>query len=117
MISEAYIWIWLPGEYEPVVCGRLEADNTLFTFIYGRSYLERSDAIALDPVELPLQESIFSPSFGETHNVIRDSAPDAWGRRVLLYRSGGRSFSELDYLLQAGSDSKPVFGVGSGLEI
>ncbi len=94
----------MPGEYEPVVCGRLEADNTQFTFVYGRSYLERSDAIALDPVELPLQGSIFSPSFGETHNVIRDSAPDAWGRRVLLYRSGGRSFSELDYLLQAGSD-------------
>ncbi len=104
MTSEAYIWIWLPGEYEPVVCGKLKGDNTLFTFVYGRSYLERSDAIALDPVELPLQESIFSPSFGETHNAIRDSAPDAWGRRVLLYRSGGHSLSELDYLLQAGSD-------------
>ena len=94
----------MPGEYKPVVCGKLKGDNTLFTFVYGRSYLERSDAIALDPVELPLQESIFSPSFGETHNAIRDSAPDAWGRRVLLYRSGGHSLSELDYLLQAGSD-------------
>jgi serine/threonine-protein kinase HipA len=24
---EAFIWIWLPGKTEPVVAGRLEADN------------------------------------------------------------------------------------------
>lgn len=96
MTSEAYIWIWLPGEYEPVVCGKLEADNTFYSFVYGRSYLKRSNAIALDPFELPLQEGVFSPSFGETHSVIRDAAPDAWGRRVLIYKSGGRTLSELD---------------------
>jgi serine/threonine-protein kinase HipA len=104
MISEAYIWIWLPGKYEPVVCGKLEAENHIYSFVYGRSYLERSNAIALDPRELPLQDKVFSPSFGETHSVIRDAAPDAWGRRVLTYKSGGRSLSELDYLLQAGRD-------------
>jgi len=104
MTSEAYIWIWLPEAHEPVVCGKLEADNTLYNFVYGRSYLERSDAIALDPVELPLQEDVFTPTFGETHSVIRDAAPDAWGRRVLLYKSGGHPLSELDYLLQAGKD-------------
>ena len=104
MISEAYIWIWLPDAHKPVVCGKLEADNTFYNFVYGRSYLERSDAIALDPVELPLQDGVFTPTFGETHSVIRDAAPDAWGRRVLLYKSGGHPFSELDYLLQAGKD-------------
>jgi serine/threonine-protein kinase HipA len=104
MTSEAYIWIWLPGEHEPVVCGRLKAENNIYSFVYGRSYLERLNAIALDPVELPLQEGVFSPAFGETHSVIRDAAPDAWGRRVLLYKSGGRPLSELDYLLQAGND-------------
>lgn len=104
MISDAYIWIWLPGEHEPVVCGKLEADNTIYSFVYGRSYLERSNAIALDPFELPLHEGVFSPSFGETHSVIRDAAPDAWGRRVLIYKSGGQALSELDYLLQAGRD-------------
>jgi serine/threonine-protein kinase HipA len=104
MTSEAYIWIWLPGEHEPVVCGKLEADNNIFSFVYGRSYLERPNAIALDPRELPLQEEVFSPSFGETHSVIRDAAPDAWGRRVLEYKSGGQPLTELDYLLQTGRD-------------
>jgi serine/threonine-protein kinase HipA len=104
MTSKAYIWIWLPGEYEPVVCGKLEADHNIYSFVYGRSYLERSNAIALDPFELPLQEGIFSPSFGETHSVIRDAAPDAWGRRVLIYKSGGLALTEIDTLLQAGND-------------
>jgi len=104
MISEAYIWIWLPGEHEPVVCGKLEADNTAYSFVYGRSYLERPNAIALDPRELPLLGEVFSPSFGETHSVIRDAAPDAWGRRVLAYRTEGQALTELDYLIQAGRD-------------
>ena len=104
MTSEAYIWIWLPNKPDPVVCGKLVGENDIYNFVYGRSYLERSDAIALDPVELPLQEGVFSPSFGATHSVIRDAAPDAWGRRVLVYQSGGRPLAELDYLLQAGKD-------------
>lgn len=104
MTSEAYIWIWLPDESEPVVCGKLAGEAGVYSFVYGRSYLERANAIALDPFELPLQEGIFSPSFGETHSVIRDAAPDAWGRRVMMYQSGGRPLSELDYLLRAGKD-------------
>lgn len=104
MTSEAYIWIWLPTKHEPVVCGKLAANKGAYNFVYGRSYLKRADAIALDPVELPLQEGVFSPPFGATHNVIRDAAPDAWGRRVLVYRSGGHPLTELDYLLQAGKD-------------
>ncbi|MBW1892674.1 MAG: type II toxin-antitoxin system HipA family toxin [Deltaproteobacteria bacterium] len=104
MTSEAYIWIWLPGDHEPVICGKLESENDMYSFFYGRSYLKRPNAIALDPRELPLQDGIFSPPFGETHSVIRDAAPDAWGRRVLAYKSGGRLLSELDYLLLAGRD-------------
>ena len=44
---EAYVWIWLPGATDPVVAGLLEAQsNGIVTFTYGRSYLNRSDAIA-----------------------------------------------------------------------
>ena len=104
MISEAYLWIWLPGASKPVVCGKLQRDNDVYSFVYGRSYLKRENAIALEPRDLPLEEGVFTPVFGETHSVIRDAAPDAWGRRVLMYRSGGQNLTELDYLLRAGSD-------------
>ena len=38
---EAFVWIWLPNATEPVVAGRLEADNGNVRFNYGKSYLER----------------------------------------------------------------------------
>ena len=54
--KDAFVWIWLPGETEPVVAGRLEADNGYIMFNYGKSYLERiSDskpAIAIYEPEL-----------------------------------------------------------------
>ena len=37
------VWIWLPGETQPVVAGKLEADNGFIRFNYGKSYLNRRD--------------------------------------------------------------------------
>ncbi len=39
--KEAYVWIWLPEQTEPVVAGRLEEFNGRILFNYGKSYLER----------------------------------------------------------------------------
>jgi serine/threonine-protein kinase HipA len=36
--KEAFVWIWLPDETEPVVAGRLEGDNGNVLFNYGRGY-------------------------------------------------------------------------------
>lgn len=104
MNSEAFIWIWLPDATDPVVCGKVQMVNQELHFVYGRSYLERIDAIALDPRDIPLTEGVFQPRSGEMHRVIRDAAPDAWGRRVLLYRLNSGALTELDYLLMAGPD-------------
>ena len=104
MTSEAYVWIWLPGETRPVLCGKLRENAGELHFVYGKSYLARNNAIALDPREMPLEERVFFPRFGEMHSVIRDAAPDAWGRRVLLYRLNKGIVTELDYLLNAGPD-------------
>lgn len=114
---EAYVWIWLPGETQPVVAGKLEADNGSIHFNYGKSYLERRDdrnpAIPIYEPELPLQAGRLPlPGGLEMPNCIRDAAPDAWGRRVILNRQFGfkgrdadtGSLDELTYLLESGSD-------------
>jgi len=77
---------------------------------YGKSYFERSNAISIYEPELPLEQGALQllndlPMPG----CIRDASPDAWGRRVLLYRSGALDsnsveMNELDYLLESGSD-------------
>jgi len=111
--KEAYVWIWLPVETGPVVAGKLEADNDIVHFNYGKSYLERPNAIPIYEPELPLQPGVL-PLFGDLDipNCIRDAAPDAWGRRVIINKQLGKKgrdtdtaeLDELTYLLESGSD-------------
>lgn len=110
---EAYVWIWLPGETEPVVAGRIERDKDIFVFNYGQSYLDRSDAISIYLPELPLGRGAIVPNPPlPMANALRDAAPDAWGRRVIINRLTGKigdearqvELDELTYLLSSGSD-------------
>jgi serine/threonine-protein kinase HipA len=115
--KEAYVWIWLPGETQPVVAGKLEADNGAIHFNYGKSYLDRTDdknpAIPIYAPELPLRAGVL-PLLNdlEIPNCIRDAAPDAWGRRVIINKQFGLkgrdadtgSLDEITYLLESGSD-------------
>ena len=111
--NEAFVWVWLPGSTEPVVAGRLERSGSQLIFNYGRSYLGRNDAISLYEPELPLQAGALPlPAGLSMPSSLRDAAPDAWGRRVIINRQLGRKGNEIDpadldeltYLLESGSD-------------
>ena len=117
MENEAFVWIWLPEQTEPIVAGRLEADNGHILFNYGKSYLARINdskpAISIYEPELPLKAGVLPLPEGLTMpGCIRDAAPDAWGRRVIInrklgLRGAGTDTAELDeltYLLESGSD-------------
>lgn len=109
----AYVWIWLLGATQPIVAGALTRDGNRFIFNYGRSYLEREDAISVYEPELPLVRGAIFPAPGlQQASALRDAAPDAWGRRVILNRLMGAQgrdadpdrLDELTYLLESGSD-------------
>lgn len=115
--TQAYVWIWLPDHTEPVVAGKLETDNGKLFFNYGKSYLERAHsakpAISIYEPELPLTAGILPLFDGLTMpGCIRDAAPDAWGRRVIINKLLGlkgagadtAALNELTYLLESGSD-------------
>lgn len=111
--TEAFVWVWLPGEAEPIVAGKLTAGGDQLLFNYGRSYLDRHNAMALHEPELPLQPGILPLLPGlAMPGCIRDASPDAWGRRVIINKTSGRKglqsnaaqLSELTYLLESGSD-------------
>lgn len=111
--SDAYVWTWLPGQTQPVVAGLLTANGRQLLFNYGRSYLEREDSISLYDAELPLRSGILPLIDGlNMPSCIRDAAPDAWGRRVILNRVFGATGKEIDvdrldeltFLLESGSD-------------
>lgn len=116
--DEAFVWVWLPGTTEPVVAGRVYRDGANLSFNYGRSYLERDDAIPLYLPELPLEAGAIPPDAGlSMAGCLRDGAPDAWGRRVILNRTFGikgkdadiGALDELTYLLESGSDRIGAF--------
>jgi serine/threonine-protein kinase HipA len=111
--DEAYVWIWLPGQTTPVVAGVLARADDQLVFNYGRRYLARKDAIAIYDIELPLKSGALPLLPGlSMPNCIRDGAPDAWGRRVIINRKLGAQgkqidpieLDELTYLLESGSD-------------
>jgi serine/threonine-protein kinase HipA len=110
---EAYVWVWLPNKTEPVVAGKVVMDGKNILFAYGRSYLERPDAISLYDPELPLMPGTLPlPNGLSIPSSIRDAAPDAWGRRVIINRLMGLKgddaeqvdLNEITYLLESGSD-------------
>ena len=111
--GEAYVWIWRPGATAPVVAGRIARDGERLIFNYGQSYLDANDCIPIYEPELPLRRGAIAPDAGlSVAGCLRDAAPDAWGRRVILNRifaSKGKdadvaALDELTYLLQSGSD-------------
>ena len=101
-----FVWVWLPAATEPVVAGRLIGRGAFTAFVYGRSYLERPEAVALYLPELPLRRGEIAPRSGEIAGCIADSAPDAWGRRVIEHRRGAdhADLSVVGYLMESGSD-------------
>lgn len=111
--TEAFVWIWLPEEVEPVVAGKLTAQGQFLVFNYGQSYLSRENAIPIYTPELPLKAGLLPLLPGmNMPSCIRDASPDAWGRRVIINKKlkpqgKGTDVSQLDeltYLLESGSD-------------
>lgn len=111
--TEAYVWIWLPGEFNPVVAGKLTKIGKTLVFNYGQSYLERTNKISIYEPELPLKAGVLPLRGNLTMPAcIRDGSPDAWGRRVLINKKYGVMGSTLDqyqldeltFLLESGSD-------------
>jgi serine/threonine-protein kinase HipA len=116
--GECFVYITLPGETEPVTAGRfaLTVDRRGVPegrFVYGRSYLERPNAVALDPAELKLAPRTYATaSMGGVFGALRDASPDYWGRRVIQRHLGIAQPSEMDYLLYSPDDRAGALGFG-----
>ena len=110
--TTAFVWVWLPGSAKPVVAGRLDVEGDRHSFTYGRSYLDRPDAISLYAPEIPLRRGPQWPRVGTMPGCLADAAPDSWGRRVILARHLGHldrdsetaDLSDLTYMLESSSD-------------
>ena len=116
--TECFVYITLPGQTEPVTAGRfaLTTDRRGAPegrFVYGRSYLERPNAVALDPALLKLSPRTHSTvALGGVFGALRDASPDYWGRRVIQRHLGKAQPGEMAYLLYSPDDRAGALGFG-----
>ncbi len=106
MLKQLYVFVYLSDTWVP--CGLLKyieaGRNSTSSFRYGRKYLDRSNAIAIDPVQLPLTDTTHETFDGfQVFNGIRDAGPDRWGR-YLLEKKFARALSEIEYIAASGDD-------------
>jgi serine/threonine-protein kinase HipA len=88
-------------------------------FRYGDRYLQRQEAVALDPFHLPLAKEVFE--FTQLKGIpgaVRDAGPDAWGRRVIEHKleRSAADLQEIDYLLHGPQDGAGYLSFGPKAE-
>jgi serine/threonine-protein kinase HipA len=120
--EECFVYITLPGQTEPVTAGRYQLDTgrhgtPVGQFVYGRSYLSRSDRVEFDPVELKLQVPVFrTTKLRGNFGALRDSSPDSWGRKLIEKRLGNVNPTEMEYLLNSPDDRAGALGFGLNVQ-
>jgi serine/threonine-protein kinase HipA len=119
---ECYVYIVPPGATKFVTAGRFEVSRTpdgdsVGRFFYGRRYLERRDAVELDPVVLRLRRGQYETAqMDGFFGAIRDAMPDYWGRRVIERNTGHTQLEEFDYLMYGPDDRAGALGFGSNVQ-
>ncbi len=102
------VYIYLPGDVEAVPAGVFyhDGDSGVGRFVYGRKYVERPNAMPVDPVALPLgvepREVMTNEGF---YGSFADAAPDYWGRLVIAaeMHTAPEALSTFDFLAAGGA--------------
>jgi serine/threonine-protein kinase HipA len=109
MISKAIVFVHLPGEVDAVPAGTLtltQLGNEIKSkFVYGTRYMQRHNALELDPFSLLFraiprkpEEEIVPRNGLQLFGAFRDATPDSWGRRVIEKQLNAVSLPEIDYI-------------------
>jgi len=112
-----FVYITLPGQTEQVVAARFEIrmsrGASVGRLVYGRSYLERRDAVPIDPVDLSVLDDKVYERAGDTplFSSLRDALPDYWGRLV-IERAVGGELDDIGLLLRTPDDRAGALGFG-----
>ena len=117
--DRVYVYLQLPASLEVVTAGYFEQTERtgvpVGVFVYNPAYLDREDAVPLDPFELPLRPGRFETvKLKGIFGSLRDACPDAWGRRIIERNLNRATLSEVDYLLHSPEDRVGALSFGRG---
>lgn len=121
-MRDCYVYVVPPGQATFVPAARFtwlpdDGGLPLGRLVYGRKYLERPEAVPIDPLELPLTPRVYETRvLGGMFGALRDASPDFWGRRVIQRHLDVADLLEIDYLLQSPDDRAGALGFGLNVE-
>ncbi|ENO99076.1 hypothetical protein C667_00410 [Thauera phenylacetica B4P] len=115
--QRAYVYLQLPQSLEVVTAGFYKLDFPqgvpTGSFVYNPAYLQRADAVPLEPYELPLApRRMRTVKLKGIFGALRDASPDAWGRRIIEKHTGRTDLTEVDYLLHSPEDRAGALSFG-----
>lgn len=104
------VWIWLPGQPQPVHAGTFTLAGTaaipLGSFVYDEDYARRPDRIALDERQLRgFRGTAKTTDYQGLFDVLRDARPEGFGLDMLYRSRAVAGMSEMDILEYAAGDS------------
>lgn len=109
-----YTGLYLPGQAFATTAALLKLQRSEMReggqLAYGLGYLDKPEAIALNPLHLPLRREPFSlpqrplRDGGAMPLTIKDALPDAWGRLVISRQLSGRIPGNHELLLLTNDD-------------
>lgn len=85
------VWIWLPGQTQPVQAGIFTLAGTaaipLGSFAYDKAYVERPDRVALDERQLRgFRGTAKTTDYQGVFDILRDVTPEGFGLDMPLRR-------------------------------
>ena len=117
--TEKPVWVWLPGQAQPVLCGLFRLENEVGTFHYEEAYRKRNDALALDPFSLPFTRSKRGARETRQHGlfgVFRDASPEGFGLALLEQVRGQNLTDPLARLEFSEGDAVGAIEVCEGIQ-
>lgn len=82
MLAKLYVY-----NAQKILIGKVERKPDGYAFRYAKSYLDRSDALSLNPIHLPLIDKVFfskfldrDENFSGILSVFGDALPGGWGK-------------------------------------
>jgi len=105
MLAKLYVY-----NAQKILIGKVERKPDGYAFRYAKSYLDRSDALSLNPIHLPLIDKVFfskfldrDENFSGILSVFGDALPGGWGKAVLNAQAR-RKLTTLEFLLENQQD-------------
>lgn len=110
------VWIWLPGETEPVHAGSFtlaEGTQPVGAFFYEADYLARADVIPLDQGQLKYlrRRPPKATRNGGLYDVFKDVKPEGFGLDLLTRKHSRSSITDLEALELSSGDTVGALAV------